>query len=304
MAAAETEACRSLPLALSGDRNVAINRSANAAPAKPRRRHPGPVRIWHWLNLWFLIVMLMSGLQIFNAHPALYWGSASDFDAPWLEMYAIRDSEGGILGQTALGPWTFDTTGVLGYSQVGERGAVRGFPAWSTLPSYQFLSMGRLWHFFFAWLFAGAGALFVLYALFSGHLKRDLWLSGPEWRGLGRDLLGHLRFRFPSGSGYNGLQKLSYLGVLLVALPLMVVTGLCMSPTFNAAAPWLLDLFGGRQSARSIHFLVAAALVLFFVVHIAMVLLSGPWRQVRDMMTGGRRETSASSQRRHDDDTA
>ncbi|WP_110669158.1 cytochrome b/b6 domain-containing protein [Salinicola halophilus] len=271
---------------------------------RTRRRHPGPVRLWHWLNLWFLVVMLMSGLQIFNAHPALYWGSASNFDAPWLEMYAIRDSEGDIRGQTALGPWTFDTTGVLGYSTAGERETVRGFPDWSTLPSYQFLTMGRLWHFFFAWLFAGAGALFVLYALFSGHLKRDLWLSGREWRGLGRDLRDHLRFRFHARSGYNGLQKLSYLGVLLVALPLMVVTGLCMSPTFNAAAPWLLDLFGGRQSARSIHFLVATALVLFFVVHIAMVLLSGPWRQVRDMITGGRRETSAPAQRRPDDERA
>ncbi|WP_353980816.1 cytochrome b/b6 domain-containing protein [Salinicola endophyticus] len=264
--------------------------SPPASASRGRRRHPLPVRLWHWVNLWCLVVMLMSGLQIFNAHPALYWGSASDFDAPWLELYAIRAPDGDIRGQTALGPWVFDTTGVLGYSTANGQEQVRGFPAWSTLPSYQYLSMGRLWHFFFAWLFAGAGALFVLYALLSGHLRRDLWLSGAQWRGLGRDLLDHLRLRFhgPHG-GYNGLQKLSYLGVLLVALPLMIVTGLCMSPTFNAAAPWLLELFGGRQSARSIHFIVAAALVLFFLVHIAMVLLSGPWRQLKDMLTGGPR---------------
>jgi thiosulfate reductase cytochrome b subunit len=247
------------------------------------------VRLWHWVNLWCLIVLLMSGLQIFNAHPALYWGSASNFDDPWLEMYAIRGTDGDIQGQTALGPWTFDTTGILGYSGSDDNASVRGFPGWITLPSYQFLTMGRLWHFFFAWLFAGAGALFVLYALFSGHLKRDLWLPASQWRGLGRDVLDHLRLRFHAGhGGYNGLQKLSYLGVLFVALPVMILTGLCMSPTFNAAAPWLLDLFGGRQSARSIHFIVAGSLVLFVIVHLLMVLLSGPFRQVRDMLTGGR----------------
>lgn len=262
---------------------------ASPTPGARQRRHRLPVRLWHWFNLWFLVVMLMSGLQIFNAHPALYWGSASDFDDPWLEMYAIRDSDGSIHGQTALGPWVFDTTGVLGYSSVAGQEQVRGFPGWITLPSYQYLTMGRLWHLFFAWLFAGAGALFLLYALFSGHLRRDLWLSGRQWRGLGRDVLDHLRFRFHAArGGYNGLQKLSYLGVLLVALSMMVITGLCMSPTFNAAAPWLLDLLGGRQSARSLHFIFATALVVFFLVHLAMVLLSGPWRQVRDMITGGR----------------
>ena len=175
---------------------------------------------------------------------------------------------------------------------------MRGFPEWITLPSYQSLAMGRLWHFFFAWLFAGAGALFVVYALFSGHLKRDLWLPASQWRGLGRDVLDHLRLRFPaSRGGYNGLQKLSYLGVLFVALPVMILTGLCMSPTFNAAAPWLLDLFGGRQSARSIHFIVAGSLILFVIVHLVMVLLSGPFRQVRDMLTGGRRDVTPAESR-------
>ncbi|WP_110603380.1 cytochrome b/b6 domain-containing protein [Salinicola lusitanus] len=265
------------------------------------RRHRLPVRLWHWFNLWCLIVLLMSGLQIFNAHPALYWGSASDFSDPWLEMYAIRGAGGEIQGQTALGPWVFDTTGVLGYSGHGDQASVRGFPAWLTLPSYQYLTMGRLWHFFFAWLFAGAGAIFALYALFSGHLKRDLWLPAAQWRGLGRDILDHLRLRFHTAHGhYNGLQKLSYLGVLFVALPLMILTGLCMSPTLNAAAPWLLDLFGGRQSARSIHFIVAGSLVAFVAIHLLMVILSGPIRQVRDMVTGGRRQSGATDTVRGD----
>ncbi|WP_110654095.1 cytochrome b/b6 domain-containing protein [Salinicola halimionae] len=270
-----------------------MNNSIQHASRHRERRHRLPVRLWHWINLWCLIVLLMSCLQIFNAHPALYWGSTSNFDDPWLEMYAIRGADGDIQGQTALGPWTFDTTGILGYSGSGDHASVRGFPDWITLPSYQFLTMGRLWHFFFAWLFVGAGALFVLYALFSGHLKRDLWLPASQWRGLGRDILDHLRLRFHATRiGYNGLQKLSYLGVLFVALPLMILTGLCMSPTFNAAAPWLLDLFGGRQSARSIHFIVAGLLVLFVIVHLLMVLLSGPFRQVRDMLTGGRRNVT------------
>ncbi|WP_280538873.1 cytochrome b/b6 domain-containing protein [Chromohalobacter sp. 11-W] len=264
-----------------------------------KHRHRLPVRLWHWLNLWCLIVLLMSGLQIFNAHPALYWGSASNFDNPWLEMYAIRGTDGDIQGQTALGPWVFDTTGVLGYSSSNGQSTVRGFPDWLTLPSYQFLTMGRLWHFFFAWLFAGAGALFALYALFSGHLKRDLWLPASQWRGLGRDVLDHLRLRFHgTRGGYNGLQKLSYLGVLFVALPMMVVTGMCMSPTVNAAAPWLLDLLGGRQSARSIHFIIAGSLVLFVIIHLLMVILSGPIRQIRDMLTGGRCQTPAAETQR------
>jgi thiosulfate reductase cytochrome b subunit len=264
---------------------------------QPRSRHKPhhrlPVRLWHWFNLWCLIVLLMSGLQIFNAHPALYWGSASDFSDPWLEMYTTRDSDGKTQGQTALGPWVFDTTGVLGYSSNHGQASARGFPGWITLPSYQSLATGRLWHFFFAWLFAGAGALFVLYALCSGHLKRDLWLPASQWRELPREVLDHLRLRFHAArGGYNGLQRLSYLGVVFIVLPLMIVTGLCMSPTLNAAAPWLLDLFGGRQSARSIHFIVAGSLVLFVIVHLLMVLLTGPFRQVRDMLTGGRRQST------------
>ncbi|MFC0338129.1 cytochrome b/b6 domain-containing protein [Kushneria avicenniae] len=258
-----------------------------------RLRHRLPVRAWHWINLWCMIVLLLSGLQIFNAHPALYWGSASHFDAPWLEMYAMRGADGSVHGVTALGPWQFTTTGVLGYS--GE--SVRGFPAWVTLPSYQFLSMGRVWHFFFAWLFAISGALFALYALWTGHFRRNFWLSGRDWRGLGRDIINHLKLRFHAHSGkYNSLQKLSYLSVVFVALPLMIVTGLCMSPTINAAAPWLLDLFGGRQSARSIHFITAFSLVLFAVVHVAMVLLSHPLRQLRGMITGRVPRRSSSSE--------
>ncbi|MFC0267865.1 cytochrome b/b6 domain-containing protein [Kushneria aurantia] len=264
-------------------------------------RHRLPVRLWHWFNLWCLIVLLMSGLQIFNAHPALYWGSVSTFDDPWLEMYAIRTPAGDIEGITALGSWQFETTGVLGYSRVAGQPAVRGFPEWSTLPGYQHLSMGRLWHFFFAWLFAISGALFVIYALFSGHLKRDLWPAGREWRGLGRDILNHLKCRFHDHAGkYNSLQKLSYAGVIFVALPLMILTGLCMSPTFNAVAPWLLDLFGGRQSARSLHFIVATLLVLFVIVHVLLVLLTHPLRQLRGMITG-RAPVGSDARRRHQD---
>ncbi|RKR03314.1 thiosulfate reductase cytochrome b subunit [Kushneria sinocarnis] len=264
-------------------------RAASTAPpsSRPVRRHALPVRLWHWFNLWCLVVLLMSGLQIFNAHPALYWGSVSNFDDPWLEMYAIRASDGAIEGVTALGPWQFETTGVLGYSSINGQQTVRGFPAWATLPSHQFLSMGRLWHFFFGWLFAVSGALFVLHAVISGHLRRDLWPAGREWRGLGRDMLNHLKFRFHDHAGkYNSLQKLSYAGVIFAALPLMIVTGLCMSPTVNAAAPWLLDLFGGRQSARSLHFIIAGSLVLFVIVHVLLVLLTHPLRQLRGMITG------------------
>lgn len=277
-------------------------RADHTPPSPPPRRrlslrHRLPVRCWHWFNLWCLIVLLMSGLQIFNAHPALYWGSASNFSDPWLEMYAVRTPEGAIEGVTALGPWQFNTTGVLGYSRVGDQPALRGFPDWITLPSYQSLSSGRLWHFLFGWLFAVSGALFVIYSLISGHFRRSLWPGLREWRHMGRDILNHLKFRFNAHRGkYNSLQKLSYFSVIFIALPMMIVTGLGMSPTINAAAPWLLDLLGGRQSARSLHFIIAFSLIVFVVVHVLLVLLTHPLRQLRGMITGytpSRRRTAA-----------
>jgi thiosulfate reductase cytochrome b subunit len=131
----------------------------------------------------------------------------------------------------------------------------------------------------------------MLWTASGGHLNKDLHVRRSEWspRHIWHDIKQHARLRFPKGEAaarYNILQKLSYIGVIFVLLPLMIATGLTMSPGINAGAPWLLDLFGGRQSARSIHFIVAWTLVAFFFVHIAMVLLAGPVNEIRSMVSG------------------
>ncbi len=254
------------------------------------RRHSVAIRIMHWVNVVTLTVMLMSGLQIFNAHPALYWGATSHFSHPVLSMYAMEDQQGQGYGVTTIGSHHFVTTGLFGWSKGGDgRPTERGFPRWATLPSDQWLAMGRLWHLAFAWILVLNGLAYALYGILSGHLRRDLWPSGRDWRRLGHTFLEHARLRFPRGEEarrYNGIQKLAYLFVVFCVGPLIVLTGLTMSPTMDAGFPWLLTLFDGRQSARTIHFVCAMTLVAFFLVHIAMVVLSGPWNNLRSMVTG------------------
>jgi thiosulfate reductase cytochrome b subunit len=268
--------------------------AATAAAAPPGRqriyRHALLVRISHWVNVICLTALLMSGLQIFNAHPALYWGNKSTFDSPWLAIGAGQNDAGDLVGVTTILGHGFDTTGVLGLSKDADgEPAERAFPAWATVPGPEWLAMGRRWHFFFAWLFVVNGAVYAAYALLGGHLRRDLVPSGRDLAHIGRSLWDHLRLRFPKGDEakrYNVLQKLAYLAVVFVLGPLVVLAGLTMSPRLDASFPVLLDIFGGRQSARSIHFLCAVALLGFVVIHLVMVLISGVWNNLRSMITG------------------
>jgi thiosulfate reductase cytochrome b subunit len=264
------------------------------APARPARtlvyRHGLITRITHWINVLAIVILLMSGLQIFNAHPALYWGEASHFATPWVATTAGQ-RDGKPIGVTSIAGHKVETTGLLGYSGTGNRAEPRGFPAWATLPSYRALVDGRHWHFFFAWLFVLNGLAYLAAAVFGGHLRRDLWPTRDQLRigHVWHEIVTHAQLRFPKGEEarrYNILQKGAYLGVVLVLLPLMLLTGLTMSPGVDAAAPWLLDLFGGRQSARTIHFLSASLVVLFVLVHLFMVLVSGVWNNLRSMVTG------------------
>ncbi|MGH6864315.1 MAG: cytochrome b/b6 domain-containing protein, partial [Methylocella sp.] len=133
--------------------------------------------------------------------------------------------------------------------------------------------------------------VYLVAGMASGHFWRDLLPSKQQLRprALLQDIAGHLRLKFPRGAaarGYNPLQKLAYLAVIFVLLPLMILTGLAMSPGMDALLPWLVDLLGGRQSARTIHFFAAALIVLFVFVHVAMVLLAGPLNKLRAMITG------------------
>lgn len=242
-----------------------------------------PVRLWHWTNALTIFIMLMTGMMIFNAHPRLYWGAfGANLDHAWLEI-----GNRGPHGYLTLFGFEVPTTGVLGYAMHTEQ----AFPPLVTLPGQYNVPVARIWHFFFAWVLVVGWLAFALYSLFSRHLKNDLLLKWEEARpaSLWRDIKAHARLHLPKGEAarhYNPLQKLAYLGVLLAGVPLMVLTGLTMSPAMDAAWPWLLVLFQGRQSARSIHFIVAAGLALFIVVHLAMVLLAGPINELRSMITG------------------
>lgn len=227
-------------------------------PARPGPRavyrHRIATRLWHWVTALAVLTLLGSGLMIFNAHPRLYWGAyGANFDHAWLQ----------------LPRW----------------------PGWVTIPSTYNLALARRWHLFFALVLGFGLLLYMAWSLANGHFARDLRLRARELTAahVRADFRAHLALRFhdPERPGdYNLFQKLAYIGVIFVALPLVIATGLCLSPAMNAAWPWLLELFGGRQSARSIHFLAAAALALFIVVHLALVILAGTGNEVRSMITG------------------
>jgi len=254
------------------------------------KRHSVLTRLTHWVNVVLISMLLMSGLQIFNAHPALYWGQKSTFAAPWVAMTKedIGDEPRGI---TTVGALRFDTTGLFGWSGKEGMREQRGFPAWATVPSWRDLAAGRRWHFFFAWLFVTNGLIYLAWSLVGGHLKKDLLPTRAQLspKHILHEIGTHARLKFPKGEEarrYNAIQKLTYLAVILVLLPAMLATGLSMSPGFNATLPWLTDLFGGRQSARTIHFISASLIVLFVLVHLVMVIVSGLWNNIRSMITG------------------
>jgi thiosulfate reductase cytochrome b subunit len=222
------------------------------------KRHRLSTRLWHWANALAIFIMLMSGMMIFNAHPRLYWGEyGANPDYAWLTIGSME----GI-----------------------------AFPGWATIPSNYSLADARIWHLAFAWILLVGAPLYLVWSLINGHLWRDLWFSKGELKPshIWHDIKEHARLRFPTGAAalkYNVLQKGSYLGVLLVLLPLIILTGLAMSPGFDAAVP-VSAWFGGRQSARSLHFIAAGGFALFILVHLIMVVLAGPFNEVRSMITG------------------
>jgi thiosulfate reductase cytochrome b subunit len=218
-------------------------------------RHTRIVRIAHWINALCFLLLLMSGLQIFNAHPALYWGqSGNSHDVPLLRING-------------------------------------GFPGWLTLPSYHDLATGRNWHFFLAWALVINGLTYIGFSIANRHFQRDILPRKNELKPkhLWEEVVHHARFKRitgPAAKRYNTLQKLAYVAVVFVLFPLIVLTGLTMSPGFNAIAPFLLDVFGGRQSARTLHFIAANLLVLFLVIHLVEVVVAGAWNEIRSMITG------------------
>ena len=188
------------------------------------RRHSLLVRITHWINVICILFLLMSGLQIFNATPALYLGQQSDFDHP-IVSFTARNTPDGPVGETTVLGHAFNTTGLLGLSTSDGNLQARAFPAWATLPSYQDLATGRRWHFFFAWLFVINGAVYLIASLINRHLWRDLIPSWSQLRAIGPTIWHHMKLHFPHERDYNVLQKLAYLAIVVVVLLVLALAG-------------------------------------------------------------------------------
>jgi thiosulfate reductase cytochrome b subunit len=250
--------------------------SEHTVSSAPAAGHRAWVRICHWIIASSFLVLAVSGFVILMAHPRLYWGEAGNDLMPALLELPISDShrpEG----------WQQTVT----FTELANA----PISANRTYDPFNQNGWGRSLHFLAGWFLAVTGALYALAGVFTGHIRRNLLPRARELtpRAFWRDLEGRLRRQFgTAGAGppYGLLQRCAYACAAFIALPLMVATGLAMSPAVTAAFPGLLDLFGGYQSARTVHFFGFAALVLFLVAHVAMVILTGFRRQLRAMILG------------------
>jgi Ni/Fe-hydrogenase b-type cytochrome subunit len=253
-------------------------------------RHNRVTRTTHWVNALALVILVMSGFQIFNAHPHLYWGSTSEPDQAFLSIAAAQD-DGDVRGFFRIYGWQLDTTGVLGVQNTEAGPTPRAFPSWLTIPGYFWLAGGRRWHFFFAWIFALNGLLYLIYNIANGHLRKFM-LTAKDAARVPAMVLYYFRIRkqSPQEGEYNPLQKMAYTSVFFVLTPLIMLSGMAMSPQLDAAFHWLPAMFGGRQSARSIHFILTFLLVGFTFGHVFMVLMTGVLNNMRSIVTGWYKE--------------
>lgn len=223
-------------------------------------RHSVLVRLTHWITTLCFFALLVSGAEIVISHPRFYWGeTGNDLTTPWLKL-PIPASR------------NFVPTG-YGYVLPDQNG-------WS-----------RYLHFQTAWVLVLTGLLYGIFGFLSGHFRENLLPGGADlsWRALSKSIRDHLRFQRPQEAevwSYNVLQRLSYLFVIFILFPFVIWTGLAMSPAFVSAFPASVNVLGGQQSARTLHFFVSLALVLFLVVHVGMIFLAGFWSRMRAMITG------------------
>ena len=236
------------------------SRASTASVTKPAPRHSAFVRVTHWISALCFFALLLSGVEITISHPRFYWGETGTVMTTPLFQLPIPSSR-------KLVP--------TGYSYV--------------LPDQN--GWSRALHFEAAWIAVLTGLLYVIAGIVTQHFRKDLVPSKADlsWRTLLASFTKSLRFQRPSAAeaySYNGLQRLTYLFVIFVLFPLVIWSGLAMSLGFASAFPWSVTLLGGRQSARTIHFFVSLALVLFLFVHVAMVFLAGFWSRTGAMITG------------------
>ena len=238
--------------------------AATAAAAVPARtaapRHSALVRITHWIATLCFLALLVSGIEIVISHPRFYWGESGNINTPALFKIPIPSSRSSV------------PTG-YGYVLPDQNG-------WS-----------RYLHFQSAWFIVFTGLLYVISSFFSGHLRKNLLPNGADlsWRNISTTIANHLRFQPPGEDeawSYNLLQRITYLCVIFVLFPLIIWTGLAMSPAIASVFPSAVSVLGGQQSARTLHFFVTVLLFLFLLVHITMICVAGFWKRMRPMITG------------------
>jgi len=218
------------------------------------------VRVTHWITAISFVALLVTGLEILISHPRFYWGEVGNSQTTPLFKIPIPSSRSTV------------PTG-YGYVLPDQNG-------WS-----------RYLHFEAAWALVLTGLVYVISGFWTCHFRNNLFPAAADrtWRAFRSVIAEHLRLAQPEEAdsrSYNVLQRVTYLLVIFVLVPLVIWTGLAMSPRFNAAVPWIVNSLGGRQSARTLHFFISIALVLFLVVHITMVVLTGFGNRMRGMITG------------------
>jgi thiosulfate reductase cytochrome b subunit len=235
-----------------------MNHTAHAAATPPR--HARVVRITHWLTTVTVFALVLSGVELILSHPRFYWGEVGNVNMTPLFSLPVPSSR---------------STVPTGYGFV--------------LPDQN--GWSRYLHFQSAWLVLFAGLAYLIYGFRTSHFRRNLVPARADrsWPALRNSIVEHLRFSkaaLGDSRSYNALQRLSYLAIVFALFPLMIWTGLAMAPAFTAVFPFAVDILGGRQSARTLHFFVTIALVLFTIVHVAMIILTGFRSRVGAMITG------------------
>ncbi|HEX7229328.1 MAG TPA: cytochrome b/b6 domain-containing protein [Candidatus Binatia bacterium] len=253
-------------------------------------RHNRVTRVTHWVSALALMILFMSGLGIFNAHPYLYWGSTSDPDKAFFSIGASQD-DGDVRGFVDFYGRKIDTTRFLGVQQGVLGPFARAFPSWLTVPGYYSLAAARRWHFFFGWLFAITGIIYLLYNFPAGHIRKFFFTlyDAKKVPAMAAYYFG-IRKNSPQEGEYNPLQKMAYTGVFIILAPLILLSGMAMSPQLNVAFHWLPAAFGGRQSARAVHFILAFGFLFFALGHVLMVLTQGFFNNMRSMTSGWYKE--------------
>lgn len=263
------------------------SKDARAAKGPVVKRHSFAVRATHWITVLAVVILIMSGLGIFNASPQL---DASDKSDPAKRVLSISadTSSGQAVGTTTIFGHVFRTTGLLGYTDDGSgQAAQRAFPGWITFPGYQDLAGARRWHFFFGWALIFAGIVYLI----SGLLNKELGLivlrpsDLPKLWPMQAYYFG-LRKEPPDHGKYNPLQKAGYTGLLFVLAPFLIITGAALSPGIDAFAGPLTALLGGRQFARLWHFAAMLALIAFTIGHVFLVVSTGFFNNMRSMTAG------------------